>query len=137
MAVLVTRSFVRSFLAYIELKHGSLCPLVRCCATKLPAPTVDQLQHCSIYSTNNSFLGQASTLETTQTPLPVKPKYCTTGTSIIQLSLQPTTTTNGLYQPRRPPADSTNIDDHELSPPSTTIPLFVFTISILYKTIIL
>ena len=41
------------------------------------------------------------------------------------------TTTSWLYQQWRPPADATNIDDHQLSSPSTTIPPVISTIPII------
>ena len=110
----LSHSFACSFLTYLQLSHGSLSPLVQSRATKLPEPVANQLQHCSIQSTNNSLLGLLSTLEITSTPpAPVKSKYCTTVTLIIQLSLLLSKPTSCLYN-RRLPAVSANHDDHQL-----------------------
>ena len=101
---------VLSATRYIELRHDSLCPLVRFCVTKLSAPIADQLQHCSIKSMNDSLLGLTSTLETT----------------LIQPRLNPSTAQPGyqssscLYHQRL---------FHQLSLPSTTIPPAVSTVN--------
>ena len=69
-----------------------------------PSPALQHLVHewLTVRTSINSW-------DHIDTPLPVKPKYCTNGTSIIQLSQLSTTTISCLYY-RRPPAVSTMND---------------------------
>ena len=102
----LSHSFICSLLAEIELRHGSLSPLIRSCTTKLLAPIADQLQLHLVHEWITAWTN-IKTWDPIDTLL-VKLKYCTTRTSIIQLSLPTTTTTI-------PPTVSTNSDHHQLS----------------------